>query len=166
MLGLWVDSTLHQFRNAVQAGLILCQGYVPEKRCANWAQNSRLKRCISWGLGQLTASSYKVYDCTTSGHTCTIHTVCIHLCRGYIHFYAIYMFISIAVTMLRYSYSLWYSSFRWICGRLDEQTDPVSDLYSSIHPTRCNFTQFIHIWNCSTCFRWYLHLSSGTYTTG
>jgi len=30
-----------------------------------------------------------------------------HLCKGYIHFYAIYVFISIAVTVLRYIYSLW-----------------------------------------------------------
>jgi len=35
MLGLRVDPTLHQFRNAVPAGLILRQGYVPEKHCPN-----------------------------------------------------------------------------------------------------------------------------------
>jgi hypothetical protein len=40
----------------IQAGFILCQCYVPEKRranqnCANRTQNSPLKWCISWGLG-------------------------------------------------------------------------------------------------------------------
>ena len=33
--------------------------------------------------------------------------------------------------------------------------------YSNIYPTRCNFTQFILSGNCSTCFRWCLHPSSG-----
>lgn len=51
MLGLGVDSTLHQFRNAVQAGLTLCQGYVPEKRLANQTHNSHLQQCISWAQG-------------------------------------------------------------------------------------------------------------------
>ena len=30
-----------------------------------------------------------------------------------------------------------------------------------IFPTRCNITQFIYFWNCSTCFGWYLHPPSG-----
>jgi hypothetical protein len=51
MLGLGVDSSLHQFRNAVQAGLILHQGYIPEKHRANQMQSSHLKQCISWRLG-------------------------------------------------------------------------------------------------------------------
>ena len=37
--------------------------------------------------------------------------------------------------------------------------------YSDIYPTRCNFTQFILSGNCSTCFVWYLHPSSGAQTT-
>ena len=37
--------------------------------------------------------------------------------------------------------------------------------YSNIYPTRCNFTQFILSGNCSTCFGWYFHPSSGTHTT-
>ena len=37
--------------------------------------------------------------------------------------------------------------------------------YSDIYPTRCNFTQFILSGNCSTCFGWYLHPSSGVQTT-
>ena len=36
--------------------------------------------------------------------------------------------------------------------------------YSSIFPTRCNVTQFILSGNCSTCFGWYLHPSSGAQT--
>jgi hypothetical protein len=37
--------------------------------------------------------------------------------------------------------------------------------YSDIYPTRCNFTQFILSGNCSTCFGWYFHPSSGAQTT-
>ena len=33
----------------VQAGLILHQGYIPEKCRTNWAQISHLKQYISWG---------------------------------------------------------------------------------------------------------------------
>jgi hypothetical protein len=36
-------------------------------------------------------------------------------------------------------------------------------LYSNIYPTRCNVTQFIIPGNCSTCFGWYLHPSSGAH---
>jgi hypothetical protein len=34
-----------------------------------------------------------------------------------------------------------------------------------VYPTRCNFTQFILSGNCSTCFGWYHHPSSGAQTT-
>jgi len=37
--------------------------------------------------------------------------------------------------------------------------------WSDIHSTRCNITQFILSGNCSTCFGWYLHPSSGAQTT-
>jgi len=37
--------------------------------------------------------------------------------------------------------------------------------YSNIYPKRCNFTQFILSGNCSTCFGWYHHPSSGAETT-
>ena len=37
-------------------------------------------------------------------------------------------------------------------------------IYSNIYPTRCNFTQFIS-GNCSACFGWYLHPSSGAHNT-
>jgi hypothetical protein len=37
--------------------------------------------------------------------------------------------------------------------------------YSNIYPTRCNVTQFILYGNCSTCFGWYHHPSSGAQTT-
>jgi len=33
-----------------------------------------------------------------------------------------------------------------------------------VYPTRCNVTQFILSGNCSTCFGWYLHPSSGAQT--
>jgi len=35
----------------LRAGLILCQGYIPEKCHTNRTQNSHLKQCMSWGLG-------------------------------------------------------------------------------------------------------------------
>jgi len=38
-------------------------------------------------------------------------------------------------------------------------------MYSNIYPTRCNVTQFILSGNCSTCFGWYHHPSSGVQTT-
>ena len=38
-------------------------------------------------------------------------------------------------------------------------------LYSNIYPTRCNVAQFILSGNCSTCFGWYHHQSSGAQTT-
>jgi len=34
-----------------------------------------------------------------------------------------------------------------------------------MNPTRCNVTQFIISGNCSTCFGWYLHPSSGAHAT-
>jgi len=34
-----------------------------------------------------------------------------------------------------------------------------------MYPTRCNVTEFILSGNCSTCFGWYLHPSSGAHTT-
>ena len=38
--------------------------------------------------------------------------------------------------------------------------------YSNTFPTRCNVTQFIFLsGNCSTCFGWYHHPSSGAQTT-
>ena len=37
--------------------------------------------------------------------------------------------------------------------------------YSNIYPTRCNVTLFILSGNCSTCFGWYHHTSSGAQTT-
>jgi hypothetical protein len=37
--------------------------------------------------------------------------------------------------------------------------------YSNLYPTRCNVTQFIISGNCSTCFGWHLHPSSGTHAT-
>jgi len=35
----------------IPAGLVLRQGYVPEKHRANRTQNSNLKQCISWEPG-------------------------------------------------------------------------------------------------------------------
>jgi hypothetical protein len=38
-------------------------------------------------------------------------------------------------------------------------------LSDPVYPTRCNVTQFILSGNCSTCFGWYLHPSSGAQTS-
>jgi hypothetical protein len=40
-----------------------------------------------------------------------------------------------------------------------------NNVYSNIYPTRCNVTQFILSGNCSTCFGWYHHPSSGAQIT-
>jgi hypothetical protein len=39
-------------KDIAPADLVLRQGYVLEKRRANRTQNSHLKQCISWGLGE------------------------------------------------------------------------------------------------------------------
>ena len=61
---------------------------------------------------------------------------------------------------------------RLVCCSKYEATIPESQYhtemnqnYSNIYPTRCNVTQFILSGNCSTCFGWYLHPSSGAQTT-
>jgi len=41
----------------------------------------------------------------------------------------------------------------------------ISKLCVDKYPTRCNCTQFILSINCSTCFGWFLHPSSGVQTT-
>jgi len=43
---------LEECLNVLQVGPVLCQGYISEKtHCTNWTQNTYLKQCISWGLG-------------------------------------------------------------------------------------------------------------------
>jgi hypothetical protein len=39
-------------RSTVQAGLVLCQGYVPEKTSCKQTHNFILKQRISWELGE------------------------------------------------------------------------------------------------------------------
>jgi len=41
----------------------------------------------------------------------------------------------------------------------------ILQFYVTKCPTRCNYTQFISSVNCSTCFRWFLHPSSGAQIT-
>jgi hypothetical protein len=50
----------------VQAGLVLHQGYVPEKCRINRTQNSHLKQYCQ-GVRELTTSSYTVFNYTTKG---------------------------------------------------------------------------------------------------
>jgi len=72
-------------RVTVQAVVILCEGYDPEKfhanwNCTNWTYNSHLKHCISWRLGDW--SSNPLWYITTP-------LVDIWTC-GYITVYCIY----------------------------------------------------------------------------
>jgi hypothetical protein len=49
----------------------------------------------------------------------------------------------------------------FLCSRVR-----ASWIYVNNCPTRCNYIQFIYISvNCSTCFGWYLHPSSGAHIT-
>ena len=43
--------------------------------------------------------------------------------------------------------------------------DRASQFYVNKYPTRCDYIQFILSANCSTCFGWFLHPSSGAQTT-
>ena len=43
--------------------------------------------------------------------------------------------------------------------------DHASQFYVTKCPTRCNYTQSILSVNCSTCFGWFLHPSSGAQIT-
>jgi len=47
----------------------------------------------------------------------------------------------------------------------ENEKDMILKKNSNICPTRCNVTLFILSGNCSTCFGWYLHPSSGAQTT-
>jgi hypothetical protein len=72
-------------KTKVQAGLLSCQGFIPEKCHTNQTQNSHLKRCISWGLRKW--QPHPVW-CTT------IPLVDIQTCRVYMYFvYSIYTFL-------------------------------------------------------------------------
>ena len=53
-----------------------------------------------------------------------------------------------------------YCNVRFLCS-----WDCASQFYVNKCPTRCNYTQFILSVNCSTCFGWFLHPSSGTQIT-
>ena len=52
---------------------------------------------------------------------------------------------------------------KYLTSAAKQRTERI--LYSNIYPTRCNVTQFILSGNCSTCFGWYNHPSSGAQTT-
>jgi len=45
------------------------------------------------------------------------------------------------------------------------ETNNKPTTYSNIYPTKYNVTQFVLSGNCSTCFGWYLHPSSGAQIT-
>jgi hypothetical protein len=53
--------------------------------------------------------------------------------------------------------SKWLAPFHWIlCSLVRASWISVNNC-----PTRCDFVQFLFPANCSTCFRWHLHPSSG-----
>ena len=53
---------------SLQAGLVLCQGYIPEIYCANQTQNYHLKLYFP-GVAGLKTSTCIVYDYATGGYT-------------------------------------------------------------------------------------------------
>ena len=55
------------------------------------------------------------------------------------------------------------SFFSFIFEQFNSQNN-IKSVSSNIYPTRYNVTQFILSGNCSTCFGWYLHPSSGAHT--
>ena len=79
----------------IGAGLILCQGYVPDShenwKRKYWTQNSHLQQCISWGSGDWQPHPIQ---CTTVPveNIYAVYSV-------YIHLYAIYLFIPNAIKM-------------------------------------------------------------------
>ena len=95
----------------IQAGLVLQQGYIPGEHYTNLTQNSHLNSAFCGGRG-LTASSYILYDCTTSGHTGTVEYIC-NAHTVYIHFYTIYLFIHDVLKVLEtHIIHYWYSPFQ------------------------------------------------------
>jgi len=50
-------------------------------------------------------------------------------------------------------------------GSLSCSCERASQCCVNIFPTRCNYTQFILPVNCSACFGWFLHPSSGAEIT-
>ena len=74
----------------VQAGLILHQGYIPEKHYANqdhvyWTQNSHLKQCISCGLGDgqphpICCMTVPLVDI----QTCQVYMYCVYCIHTFI----------------------------------------------------------------------------------
>jgi len=56
-------------------------------------------------------------------------------------------------------------SFNVLARKFSLHKEKTRKFYSNIYPTRCNVTQFILSGNCSTCFGWYHHPSSGAQTT-
>ena len=81
----------------LQAALVLCQGYVPEKFCINQAQNSHLKWCIFLGLGDRQSYSMQCIAVPLVDiQTCTVYMYCI--CSIYVCVYVyIYIYIYIYI---------------------------------------------------------------------
>ena len=62
----------------IQAGL-LCQDYIPEKFHTNQTQNSNLKQCISWGLGDWHPHPIKFMIIPwVDIETCRVYMYCIY----------------------------------------------------------------------------------------
>jgi len=74
----------------IQAGLVICQGYLPEKHHANQTQNSHLKQYISWGLKEwqprMTISLVNIQTCRVYIYTYLYLRTLYHM-----HFYTVYI---------------------------------------------------------------------------
>ena len=91
----------------IQVVLVLRQGYVPEKRRTNRTQNSHLKQCISWVLGDWQPHPLQCMTIPLEDiRTCRVYVYCIYSIYTFIfsiHTFLynifIYLFISNAIKM-------------------------------------------------------------------
>jgi len=75
-----------------QAGLVLRQGYIPEKQRANPTQNSHLKQCISWRLGDWKLHPIQcIITPLVDKRTWRVHTYCIYSIHTFLYNIFIYL---------------------------------------------------------------------------
>ena len=84
----------------IQAGVGLCQGYVPEK-VAQIERKIQVYFLEVWGLTThpIQCMTIPLLDMDLLEYTRTVYTVYTHLYKIYIYFYTMYLFISNATKM-------------------------------------------------------------------
>jgi hypothetical protein len=88
----------------IQGGLVLCQSYIPENYHTQQTQNSHLKQCISWGLGDWPHPIQRLTIPLVNMQTCKVYVLYIQ--NIYIYIY-IYFYI--------YIYIYWHYNPLWVC---------------------------------------------------